>query len=226
MLLETLGLGIHGKVPWVNTKYECRSLHGEAMNSIKAIIGLGNPGPNYENTRHNVGLDFLLAFASIYSMRWESNRNGISIAKWKIYEGQVIMAKLNSYMNHSGRSISNLTSEFRLAPKEILVLYDDMDLPLGSIRIRRRGSSGGHKGMESIITALSSEDFPRLRVGIGKPQIGGGEIQYVLGKFTTQEENILESVRKTVVHCLPSIIQEGLDAAMSRFNGSVAIEEA
>lgn len=188
------------------------------MDFIRAIVGLGNPGSYYDSTRHNVGLDFLRDFASTQSMAWGMGRDGISIAKGVMAGRLVILAKLNSYMNHSGHPVLRLKRNFQLGSNEILVLYDDMDLPLGTIRIRPRGGAGGHKGVESIITFLGTEEFPRLRVGIGKPRIEGKEIEHVLGKFTTEEKKVLEIVRDAVVKAIPNIIQEGLDKAVGKYN--------
>jgi len=194
------------------------------MDSIRAIVGLGNPGSRYDYTRHNVGVDFLVDFASAHSMQWNKGRDGISIARGEIAGFPVILAQLNSYMNQSGPAVAKLKRIFQLTSNEILILYDDMDLPLGTIRIRPRGGAGGHKGVGSIIGLLGTEEFPRLRVGIGKPRIEGGEIGHVLGKFTSEERNALGTVRKTVIEAIPHIIRNGLDKAMGKFNTNVEVQ--
>ena len=188
------------------------------MDSIKAIIGLGNPGPRYENTRHNVGLDLLSNFASTYPLSWHMDRAGIAVLEVQISFKSVMLIKLNSYMNLSGDPVSKLCRKFKLDANEILILYDDMDLPLGTIRIRPGGGAGGHKGMESIIALLGTEQFPRLRIGIGKPRIEGEEIRHVLGKFTGKEKKDLEAVRFTDGEAIPEIVENGLNKAMGRFN--------
>jgi len=194
------------------------------MDSIRVIVGLGNPGARYDYTRHNVGVDFLMDFASTHFMQWNKGRDGISIAKGEFAGSPVILAQLNSYMNNSGQPVARLKRKFQLTSNEILILYDDMDLPLGTIRIRPRGGAGGHKGVGSIIALLGTEEFPRLRVGIGKPRIEGGEIGHVLGKFTFEEEMVLGTVRKTVLEAISDIIRNGLDKAMGKFNTNVEVQ--
>jgi len=188
------------------------------MDSIKAIIGLGNPGSRYDSTRHNIGLDLLSHFASTYPRSWQTDRDGVAVLEVEISGKSVMLIKLNSYMNHSGHPVSKLRRKFQLAANEILILYDDMDLPLGTIRIRPGGGAGGHKGMESIIDLLETDQFPRLRIGIGKAKLEGEEIRHVLGKFTVTETKVLEAVRTAVSEAIPEILQNGLDKAMGKFN--------
>ena len=188
------------------------------MDSIKAIIGLGNPGSHYDSTRHNIGLDLLSHFASTFPRSWQMDRDGVAVLEVEISGKSVMLIKLNSYMNHSGYPVSRLRRKFQLAANEILILYDDMDLPLGTIRIRPSGGAGGHKGMESIIDLLETDQFPRLRIGIGKAKLEGEEIRHVLGKFTSSENKVLEAVRTAVSEAIPEILQNGLDKAMGKFN--------
>ena len=133
-----------------------------------------------------------------------------------IAETKVVLAKPQTFMNLSGQAVGLLVRRFSVSPGDLLVIYDDMDLPLGKVRIRQRGSSAGHKGVESIIASLGSDEFPRIRVGIGHPE--GDVISYVLKGFTSEEREIVKQVMTTVSDAIYCILSEGIDAAMNRYN--------
>ena len=184
---------------------------------LRLIAGLGNPGRKYESTRHNIGFMLIDYMVDHYGISLEMR--GFE-ALWVEGEigGQVVMlVKPQTFMNLSGQSLRLFKDFFRLHNREILVVYDDMDLPFGRLRIRPRGGAGGHRGMISVIEALGGEDFPRLRMGIGRPERGDA-VSYVLSPFEEDErkrmDDFLEAGRMAVETCLV----RGIDEAMNRFN--------
>ncbi|PLS68732.1 MAG: aminoacyl-tRNA hydrolase [Cyanobacteria bacterium M5B4] len=187
------------------------------------IVGLGNPGPKYDRTRHNVG------FMAVDHL---SLIEKISLSPHKKFQGdfgeggQLRLLKPSTFMNLSGQSVGAVVNWYKLAPEDVMVIYDDLDLPLGKIRLRKSGSAGGHNGMRSIISHLHTQDFPRLRIGIGTSDRAQQEtVDYVLGKFTPQESAILLSVLDLVGKCLQMVQKEGIDKAMSIFNSASVAPE-
>ena len=187
---------------------------------MRMIVGLGNPGKDYIDTRHNAGFMVVDQYASglglCYSdeKRWKSK-----ISK----NGDCYLIKPQTYMNESGVAVGQMAAYYKIRPTEILVLYDDMDLPLGRLRIRGSGSAGGHNGMRSVINHLGTQDFPRLRIGIGAG--AKGTVKHVLGKFRDEERSELEKSVKNAVLALAVIIEQGLPEAMTRFNSIVETEK-
>ncbi len=184
---------------------------------MRLVVGLGNPGRRYEQSRHNVGFRCLDELAR----RWGavSWRHAFAALVGTAYhEGRrLLLAKPQTFMNLSGEAVAPLLRYYGLTPGDMLVVYDDMDLPLGRIRIRQHGSSGGHRGVESIIAALGTNQFPRLRIGIGR----SAEIEaidYVLGRFSEAEEPILAAVLTRAADAVETIMRDGLAAAMNRYN--------
>ncbi len=182
------------------------------------IVGLGNPGPEYARNRHNVGFRVLDGFAQAHQMAFRRILHQALIAEGRMAGQRVILAKPQTFMNLSGRSVRPLVSHYRVPLDRLLVVYDDMDLPLGAIRLRPRGSPGGHNGMKSIVQALGTTEFPRLRVGIGRPPGHMNPADYVLQDFRPDEEEILEGVLHRAIQAIRAFIEEGLEAAMNRFN--------
>ena len=188
--------------------------------SMRMIVGLGNPGKDYIDTRHNAGFMVVDQYASGLGLcfsdeqRWKSK-----ISK----NGDCYLIKPQTYMNDSGVAVGQVAAYYKIRPTEILVLYDDMDLPLGRLRIRGSGSAGGHNGMRSVINHLGTQDFPRLRIGIGAGV--KGTVKHVLGKFRDEERSELEKSVKNAVLALAVIIEQGLPEAMTRFNSIVATEK-
>lgn len=184
---------------------------------MKIIFGLGNPGEEYRDTRHNVGAEVVRRLAA---------REGIELKrKWRMHAcvgrvriggAPIALAAPRTFMNLSGSAAAALLRWEECGPSDLLVVSDDIALDLGRIRIRRGGGAGGHKGLESIIGALGTEDFARLRIGVGQ----GGEdwVGHVLGKFSREERRILEGVMDAAVSAVDEIVVNGLDAAMNRFN--------
>ncbi len=180
--------------------------------AFKLIVGLGNPGPRYARTRHNVG--------------WRLLKRLAGEETWRDFEGQglwcraggLILAKPMTYMNESGRFVGFFSRFHKIVPGRILICFDDVALPLGRLRLRLRGSCGGHKGMESVISTLGSEDIPRLRIGIGPQPAGMDAASFVLSRFSSREEKDLECALEAAEEAVRLAAVQGLEAAMNRFN--------
>jgi len=191
---------------------------------MKLIMGLGNPGRGYANNRHNVGFVCLNYFARTQGIRFDKKQGQARIGSDEVAGSKVVLAKPQTYMNLSGQSVSRLVKKFSISLNDLLVIHDDLDLSLGKIRIRQGGSSGGHKGVGSIITELGSQDFLRLRVGIGRPAKDAGEISetdiiaYVLSDFTPEEKQVITQVVSRVSEAVLCLLTEGLATAMNKYN--------
>ena len=183
----------------------------------KLIVGLGNPGRKYAHNRHNVGFQCLERLAQAHGLSFTQRRAKAALALGKIADVGVVLARPLTYMNLSGQAVRPLVSFYKLSLEDILVIQDDLDLPLGTTRLRPEGGSGGHKGMRSIIEALGSQAFPRLRVGIGRPP-GNDAVSYVLSDFTADEQITLESVYERAVAAVELFLREGIEAAMNAYN--------
>ncbi|QEK11077.1 aminoacyl-tRNA hydrolase [Crassaminicella thermophila] len=182
------------------------------------VVGLGNPGKQYEGTRHNVGFD---------TIDYLAYRNNISINKVKhkavvgdgfINNKKVMLVKPQTYMNLSGRSLLEIVNFYKIDMDELIVIYDDIDTDVGKIRIRRKGSAGTHNGMKSIIYEIQSDQFPRIRIGIGKPTYGN-LADFVLGKFSKEEKEEIALSIKRAAEAVETFIKDGIDIAMNRYNG-------
>lgn len=186
---------------------------------MKLIIGLGNPGFRYRNTRHNIGFMVLDRIAKDFCIKIKGKIFAHSLCgKGMIDNKDVMLVKPTTYMNLSGRALGEIIEELDIHLKDLLVIMDDIDLPLGRMRLRPKGSSGGHKGLHSIIEELGSEDFPRLRVGIKAHKKEGDLKDYVLSPFKRTERNTLCDLIERCSLCVKTWISEGIEAAMSRFN--------
>lgn len=185
---------------------------------IKAIIGLGNIGRKYEQTRHNIGFDLIDRLSQELGTSEPSETQYSLIRKVDYQDSQIYLVKPSRKMNRSGLAVGELTASMEIAPSEFLVIVDDFNLPFGSIRIRSRGSSGGHNGLESIIEVLGSEDFPRLRLGIGPIPVNTTETDFVLGKFGPKEQLELNKMLGVGAEAVIFALGHGLDMAMSKYN--------
>jgi PTH1 family peptidyl-tRNA hydrolase len=191
---------------------------------MKLIVGLGNPGKTYAHNRHNTGFRCLNYFARLHSIRFDHRQCRAKVGTGEVRNEKVLLAKPKTFVNLSGDPVACLVRKHDIPLSDLLVIYDDLDLPLGKIRLRQNGGSGGHKGMNSIISALASEDFPRIRVGIGRPQVEGQSmsedaiVNYVLSDFSPQEEAIVKPVIATVSETIDCFLTQGIEAAMSKFN--------
>lgn len=187
----------------------------------KLIVGLGNPGEKYARTRHNVGWAVLDAFARKQGVTLDrTGFHGLyGEGRWAPTGEKMILLKPLTFMNLSGRSVAPLLSFYKLTHTELLVIYDDLDLPPGKIRMREQGGSGGHNGMKSIIEQLGAEDFPRLKVGIGRPAPGWEVMDWVLAPFGADDAATVTQVIPRAVEAVEAFLTEGPVKAMTKYNG-------
>lgn len=185
---------------------------------MKMIVGLGNPGPRYARNRHNIGFQIADAFAAAHGLLFDKLQFKARVAQGAFAEERVVVAKPQDYMNLSGPPAQSLASFYKIPPADILVIFDDLDLPLGKLRLRPFGGAGGHNGMRSLIQRLGSDQFPRLRVGIGRPPGQMDPADYVLENFTAAEDEIMIPAREQAVRALDTWLSDGLAAAMNQFN--------
>jgi PTH1 family peptidyl-tRNA hydrolase len=182
------------------------------------IVGLGNPGLKYAANRHNVGFRCLQHLAAAHSLSFDKRQKKARVALGAICGRRVVLAQPQTFMNHSGRSVAPLMRFYKVPVERLLVVYDDLDLPLGTLRVRPEGGSGGHKGMRSIIAQLGDQDFARLRIGIGRPPGQMDPAAYVLQGFAADEEPVVEETLERVVAAIETWLAEGVEMAMSRHN--------
>jgi PTH1 family peptidyl-tRNA hydrolase len=193
--------------------------HGAAETPlpIKLIVGLGNPGTRYAASRHNVGFMIADRFARTHEFDFARRRFNALIAEGNVGGQRILLAKPQTYMNLSGDAVGKLFAFYKIAPHDLLVVYDDLDLPLGKLRLRSRGSAGGHHGMESIIARVGTSDFPRLRVGIGRPN-PDADVDHVLGSFDADERAVMDATFARAVEAIDVWLADGIAAAMNKFN--------
>ena len=185
---------------------------------MRIIVGLGNPGPRYRSTRHNIGFRCLDLIATRWDIRVSERRAKAVLGRGRRLEQDIVLAKTRTFMNNSGDGVAYLLTRFGARPHDLIVIYDEMALPVGKLRLRPSGSDAGHNGVRSVIAALGTQDFPRIRVGIGRPAPDGGPIAHVIGGFSGVESPIISEAVARVVEAVDSILEEGIDRAMSRFN--------
>jgi PTH1 family peptidyl-tRNA hydrolase len=184
---------------------------------MKMIVGLGNPGKDYKDTRHNIGYMVLEELASRYPVEKQESRFDAIIGHIRINSEKVLLVKPLTFMNLSGRSVQPLVHWHKLPLEDMMVVFDDMDLPVGSLRIRANGGTGGHKGMASISERLASKEFSRTRVGIGRPERGEAA-DWVLGKFSRDEKEIMQSAVRHAADALETWVKMGIVEAMNTYN--------
>jgi PTH1 family peptidyl-tRNA hydrolase len=184
---------------------------------IKLIVGLGNPGTRYARSRHNVGFMIADRFARAHALTFARKRFNAQIAEGDIAGKRVMIAKPQTFMNLSGEAVGKVFAFYKIAPHDLLVIYDDLDLPLGKMRLRPKGSAGGHHGMESIIARIGTSDFPRLRIGIGRPS-PDADVDHVLGSFDADERAVMDETLAHAVEAIGVWVVEGIESAMNRFN--------
>ncbi|MFN7140531.1 MAG: aminoacyl-tRNA hydrolase [Limisphaerales bacterium] len=188
------------------------------------IVGLGNPGREYARTRHNAGFLLIEKLAERWKVAGWAEERKFNARVTRVDRGgkRMILCQPQTYMNLSGESVGKLAEFYKIAPQQILVLVDDADLPFGSIRLRKSGSSGGHHGLENIAAHLDSQEYPRLRIGIGRTQSNVREIRnYVLGEFGAAEAELLDKVLNRASDQIESWLDEGIEKAMNKFNGAI-----
>ena len=182
------------------------------------ILGIGNPGPKYANTRHNVGFRFVDQLAEQEDVELKRQKNFVRASSIQLDNRSVILAKSRTFVNVSGDAAEYLITRHQIKLSQLLVVYDDIHLPVGRMRLRAQGSAGGHNGIRSIIAGVHSQAFPRIRIGVGSPEPGVDQIGYVLG---TPEGDEKESIGNAILKALSSvrvILDEGIDVAMNKFN--------
>lgn len=191
----------------------------------RLVVGLGNPGAKYDRTRHNIGFEVVDAIAKSFP--------GVSMVENKRFQGaagefrssgeRIVLLKPITYMNKSGQSVRAVLDWYKLEPTEVLVIYDDMDLPTGRLRLRLSGGAGGHNGMKSIIAHLGTKEFPRLRVGIGATDKGGDRdnavVSHVLGRFAPEDRKIVDAVIPMAVDAVDLSLRKGVERSMNLYNG-------
>jgi peptidyl-tRNA hydrolase, PTH1 family len=184
------------------------------------IVGLGNPGLRYKNTRHNIGWKAVDRFAKSVGTRLKKTSCGAKIIRVEAFEKKLVLAKPLSFMNLSGKPVKCLMSANEVVIDKIIIICDDIDLPVGAMRIRKKGSSGGQKGIASIITEIGSSEFFRIKIGIGRPENNLDVADYVLTNSNKDEANILDEVVKKAVSAIEMLMTEGFQNACNKFNST------
>jgi PTH1 family peptidyl-tRNA hydrolase len=189
------------------------------------IVGLGNPELKYDRTRHNIGFAVVDELAKSWRLSWQQNSrfHGLFAEGQGPHGSKIRLLKPLTYMNRSGQSIRAVLDWYKLAPESLLIIYDEMDLPVGRLRLRLSGSAGGHNGMKSIIAHLGQHNFPRLRIGIGKSSLEKEAIAHVLGRFSPDETPIIAAVFKLAVDAVEDSLREGVEKAMSLYNSCTVV---
>lgn len=193
---------------------------------MKLIVGLGNPGKSYAHHRHNIGFRCINYFARLHSIPIKQRQCRSRIGIGEVAGTELLLAKPQTFVNRSGETVSQLMHRYNVPLSDLLIICDDLDLPLGKIRLRHSGGAGGHKGMESLISALGSQDFHRIRVGIGRPsqaqELPSYEediiVAYVLSDFNPSEEEIIRTAIAQVADAIYCVLTEGITTAMNKFN--------
>ena len=188
------------------------------------IVGLGNPSKQYEGTRHNAGFMTLDVLADRYNIDISEKKHKALCGKGVIEGNKVVLLKPQTFMNLSGESVRAAADFYKIAPEEIIVIYDDISLEPGQLRVRKKGSAGGHNGMKNIIAHLGTQDFPRIRVGVGEKPAGMDLADYVLGRFSKGERELLEEAFKEGARAAVAILCDGIESAMNQFNGKKSRE--
>lgn len=188
------------------------------MENVILIAGLGNPGARYANSRHNMGFKTVDYLSQKYGVKVSKAKCSALIGHGKIAGRKVVLAKPQTFMNNSGESLRDLVAAFKVQLSDLIIIYDDIDLDTGNIRIRKRGGAGTHNGMRSVLCHLENEEFPRVRIGIGKPPEGVDVADYVLSDFNGDEiKPMFDAVVKSA-DAIAAILETGIDPAMNKYN--------
>jgi PTH1 family peptidyl-tRNA hydrolase len=188
------------------------------LENLYLIIGLGNPGSRYDNTRHNVGFETIDVISGKYGIKVAKLRHKALLGDGVIEGHRVLLVKPQTFMNLSGESVRDIVEWYKVPSSNIIIIYDDIDIPIGKIRVRSKGSSGTHNGMKSVIYHLQSDEFPRIRIGIGEQPEGWDLADYVLSKFSGDDAKIIEESISKAAEAAVAVIKYGIDAAMNVFN--------
>jgi PTH1 family peptidyl-tRNA hydrolase len=182
------------------------------------IIGLGNPTSQYQATRHNVGWDAITRLSDDFRIPLDTKKHKAICGKGYIEGEKVVLAQPTTYMNLSGESVRELVDFYKVSPEEIVVIYDDISLDVGQLRIRKKGSAGGHNGIKSIISHLGTDEFPRIKVVIGDKPKGWDLADYVLSRFQEEEQPLIREALKDFSDAVKMILTSGIEAAMNQYN--------
>jgi PTH1 family peptidyl-tRNA hydrolase len=188
---------------------------------ISLLVGLGNPGDRYLDTRHNIGFDVIQKILDSHNLKL-SDSGWYDSAEFEVEKAKIILALPKTYMNRSGVAVNALLQDYQLEPAQIVVVVDDLYLPLGSVRIRSSGTDGGHNGLESIITELETDNFPRLRLGVGPVTEDEDYADFVLEKFSKDEMKSVDEMIKTASEAAMFICEQSLSEAMTKYNRNPA----
>jgi PTH1 family peptidyl-tRNA hydrolase len=189
------------------------------------IVGLGNLGREYKNNRHNIGFMQIDRLAGTLGVRFSRIESKALVTKAEFQGRRLILAKPQTYMNLSGQAVTSLLKYYKIPLSQLLVAYDEIDLPFGTLRLRARGGSAGHNGMRSIIDRLGTQDFPRLRIGVNRPPGRMEAAAYVLQDFSDAEQEMLAILLERGVEAIQLFVSEGIEAAMNQFNGPAVDED-
>lgn len=182
------------------------------------IAGLGNPGRKYAQTRHNMGFITIDYMADELGVKVNRLKHRAKVGEFLLSGHKVMLAKPQTFMNLSGESVGEIVNFYKIEPDHVIVIYDDMDIPTGSIRIRKKGSAGSHNGMKSVVSHIGTDEFPRIRIGIGAHE-GTDAVDYVIGGFSKEDKEPLEHAVMNAAKAAEKIITDGIDKAMNMYNG-------
>lgn len=183
------------------------------------IVGLGNPGVEYAATRHNIGFDMITYLSDQYNIPMRSRENKAIVGKGVIDGQKVMLAQPQTFMNLSGESVRASMNYYKLELDELIVIYDDISLPVGQVRVRPKGSAGGHNGIKNIIQHLGTQEFSRIKIGVGAKPDGGDLVKHVLGRFSREEDSMVRDVFALAQEALLAIMNEDVASAMNKVNG-------
>ncbi|MEM1239329.1 MAG: aminoacyl-tRNA hydrolase [Cyanobacteria bacterium P01_H01_bin.26] len=202
----------------------------DSLQTPKLLVGLGNPGQKYAKTRHNIGFEVIDRLAQSWAINMSENKRFQgSVGEARVTSGErLILLKPSTYMNLSGQSVRAVVDWYKLSPSDVLVIYDDMDLPIGKLRLRLFGSAGGHNGMKSIISHLGTQTFPRLRLGISRTASAESQsnqtvVGHVLGRFAPDERKVMDAAITLAGEAIEFSLGKGIERAMSLYNGREAV---
>ena len=182
------------------------------------IVGLGNPGEKFANQRHNIGFMVIDAISQEYGLSFSNHKHQSMIAQFRLNTNKIILLKPQTFMNLSGNAVNAIMKYYDIPKSNTLIVFDDLDLPLGTIRLRKSGSASGHNGMNSIITILKSKLIPRLRIGLGRPPKNIPPKNYVLQSFSRDEKRIIDELLPKTIALIETMILQGIDIAMNKYN--------
>ena len=193
---------------------------------VEAFVGLGNPGIEYIDTRHNVGFCVIDRVCAMFGGDVKRSKFSGLWGEVRIGEDRIYVLKPQTYMNKSGESVRKFLDYFKISPSNVVVVHDDLDLPLGRIKLVRKGGAGGHKGVRSVIDALGTEHFPRMKIGIGRPRYGENVERFVLSPFYPEEREVVKEIIDTAAEGLIMVVEKGLDHAMNVINARKLVDIA